>query len=321
MATIGTAFLILYYVNILVGPLQEVRSQIDDLQRATASIVRIQELFQIQPSIVDSLVLHLPLGKLSVVFDRVWFGYQDGMNGNDNGNRNDGRENVLEEISFHLQPGKVLGILGRTGSGKTTLTRLLYRLYDPLKGKICLDDVDIQEVSLGELRKRVGVVTQDVQLFQASLRDNVTLFNRLMSDEQIEEVIYELGLWEWYQKLPAGLSSPLSAKGVGLSAGEAQLLAFTRVFLRDPGLVILDEASSRLDPATEDLLEGAIERLLYNRTGLIIAHRLKTVQRADEIIILEKGRIREIGDRLKLAADPDSTYCHLLQTGLEEALV
>jgi ATP-binding cassette subfamily B protein len=164
------------------------------------------------------------------------------------------------------------------------------------------------------------MVTQDVQLFNASVRDNLTFFDRHVSDERLMGVLRELGLLEWVESLPKGLDTVLESGGAGLSAGEAQLLAFTRAFLKDPGLVILDEASSRLDPATEQLIERAVGRLLKGRTGIIIAHRLATVFRADEILILDGGRVCEYGARKALAADPQSRFSQLLQTGMEEAL-
>ena len=215
----------------------------------------------------------------------------------------------------------VVGILGRTGSGKTTITRLLCRLYDPLRGDVRLGDVSLPRVPLDDLRQRVGIVTQDVQLFQASVRDNLTFFDESIGDETILDVIHELGLGAWLQSLPEGLDTQLMNNTGGLSAGEAQLLAFTRVFLRDPGLVILDEASSRLDPLTEQLIERAIDRLFRDRTAIIVAHRLATVQRADKIMILEDGRIIEFGDREQLASDPDSRFARLLRAGIEEVLV
>ena len=174
---------------------------------------------------------------------------------------------------------------------------------------------------LKTLRQRVALVTQDVQLFQASVRDNITFFNRSISDDRILEVIGELGLEDWLKALPKGLDTRLETGGRSISAGEAQLLAFTRVFLRDPGLVILDEASSRLDPATEQLIERAIDRLLYNRSAIIIAHRLGTIHRTNEIMILDNGRIIEYGNRELLAADPASRFYGLLRTGMEEVLV
>ena len=178
----------------------------------------------------------------------------------------------------------MLGVLGRTGSGKTTLARLLLRLYDTQAGAIRVGDVPVQEAVLHDLRQHIGMVTQDVQLFHATVRDNLTFFNSSIPDERIRAVLDDLGLTAWFHSLPDGLDTELGSDGEGLSAGEAQLLAFTRVFLADPGLVILDEASSRLDPATEQLIERAVSKLLAGRTGIVIAHRLGTIQRADEIL-------------------------------------
>jgi ATP-binding cassette, subfamily B, bacterial len=308
-ATLGTAYLITYYVGMLADPLQNIRAQIQDLQHATASLHRIQNILDQQPQVVDppAHVAALPAGPLSVAFQKVSFHYED-------------NENVLDDISFTVRPGRVLGILGRTGSGKSTLTRLLFRLYDPGEGQVVLGGVNIRQAPLAELRKRVGMVTQDVQLFQASVRDNLTFFNHHIADEQLVSVLKDLRLWDWVQSLPQGLDTILAGSGKGISAGEAQLLAFARVFLKDPGLVILDEASSRLDPSTETLMERAVDRLFTQRTGVVIAHRLKTIQRADDILIVEDGRIVEFGSRALLAADPKSHFHRLLQTGLEEVL-
>jgi ATP-binding cassette subfamily B protein len=322
-ATLGTAYLILSYVGMLAEPLQGIRAQIQDLQLASASLQRVRDLFAIHPQASvaqsklpdqDGYPTHLPPGALPVDFEEVSFAYEN--------QESDAQERrVLHEISFRLQPGKVLGILGRTGSGKSTLTRLLFRLYEPDQGIIRLGGVDIRTIALAELRQRVGMVTQEVQLFEASLRSNLSFFNPDISSEQIEAALKTLRLWEWAQALPQGLDTRLAAGQQGLSAGEAQLLAFARVFLKNPGLVILDEASSRLDPLTETLMEQAVDRLFAGRTGILIAHRLKTVQRADEILILENGRVVEAGARQALIADPNSRFSTLLQTGLEEVLV
>lgn len=164
------------------------------------------------------------------------------------------------------------------------------------------------------------MVTQDVQLFRATIRENLTFFDASISDDRLRAVIERLELAEWLNSLPNGLDTVLEAGGGGLSAGQAQLLAFTRVFLRNPGVVVLDEASSRLDPATESLLERAIDHLLDDRTAIVIAHRLSTVQRADDIIILDDGRVVEAGERASLAADPNSVLSGLLVTGMEEVL-
>ena len=321
-ASLGTAYLITYYVGMLSDPLQSIRGQAEDLQQAAANIQRIHELFNLKPKVDDPLHEDAAAGKtlsggpLSVSFHKVSFQYDDIGEGETN---RSARGNVLTDVSFAIQPGRVLGILGRTGSGKSTLTRLLFRLYDPDLGSVRLGEVDLREIRLDDLRKRVAMVTQDVQLFQATVRDNLTFFNRHTSDEQLEQVLRQLRLWEWARSLPNGLDTLLSG-GQGLSAGEAQLLAFARVFLKDPGLVVLDEASSRLDPATETLMERAVDRLFADRTGVVIAHRLKTVQRADDILILENGCVVEYGVRTVLMRDPESWFSRLLQTGLEEAL-
>ncbi|MEO7908611.1 MAG: ABC transporter ATP-binding protein [Roseiflexaceae bacterium] len=331
--TIGTVYIIFYYTELLRQPIEQIRTQLQELQKADASIKRVEELFHTRSRLNDGIGTPIPSGALAVAFDYVSFEYNDeGRTTEDESpNTSSGdpafalrpSSSVLNDVTFTLAPGRVLGLLGRTGSGKTTLARLLLRLYDPTAGTICLGGVPAFEARLGELRRRVGMVTQDVQLFQSSVRDNLTFFNREISDARIMDALDDLGLHDWLSKLPAGLDSELGA-GAGLSAGEAQLLAFARLFLADPGLVILDEASSRLDPATEQLVERAVSKLLRpddgQRTGIIIAHRLATVQRADDILILEGGRILEYGPREQLARNPDSHFAHLLRTGMEEVL-
>ena len=305
--SLGTVYIIFNYTELLSRPIEQIRTQLEDLQRADAGIARVEELRAIRSRLPDGAGAALPAGPLGVAFDDVTFGYE-------------ADDPVLRDLSFDLPPGTVLGLLGRTGSGKTTLARLLLRLYDPTTGQIRLGGVPIAGAHLRDVRRQVGLVTQDVQLFQASVRDNLTFFNRAIPDAQILAVLDDLGLRGWYDSLPAGLDTELDAGGGGLSAGEAQLLAFVRIFLADPGLVILDEASSRLDPATEQLIERAVSKLLRDRTGIIIAHRLGTIGRADRIMILEDGRILEQGDRRRLADDPRSRFSRLLQTGLEEVL-
>jgi len=306
-ATIGTVYLIFSYTNLISRPIQSITHQLEDLQRASAGITRVRQLLATESALAEHPTASLPQGPLSVEFDHVTFGY-----GSD--------EPVLHDLTFRLEPGRILGLLGRTGSGKTTISRLLFRLYDPQQGSVRLAGTDIRELALDDLRRAVGMVTQNVQLFHASLRDNLTFFDRTVPDETIVSVIQELGLGPWLESLPAGLDTEIESSGSGLSSGEAQLLAFGRIFLRNPGLVILDEASSRLDPATELLIEQAVDRLLRDRTGIVIAHRLGTVQRADDIMIIQDGRILEQGERTALAEDPESHFAGLLQTGLEEVL-
>ena len=305
--TIGAVYLVFHYTSMLREPLFQLSRQINELQRATAGLKRIEELHRIETSIVggqSDLSTSHPLG---VTFDHVTFAYNP-------------EETVLDDVTFTLNPGETLGLLGRTGSGKTTMTRLLFRLYDIQDGDILIGNQSIRDLKLDELRRHIGLVTQDVQLFNATVRDNLALFHPEVSDDRIVTTLEDLGLGTWYTRLSDGLDTEITAGSTGLSAGEAQLLAFTRVFLKDPGLVILDEPSSRLDPATERKINLAVGRLLDNRTGIIIAHRLETVEKVDDILILDHGRIQEFGRRSDLVQDDDSQFSRLLRAGLEELI-
>jgi ABC-type multidrug transport system fused ATPase/permease subunit len=304
--TLGGVYVIFAYTQLVYRPLQEITRQIQELQQASAGLTRIGQLFAQRSAITDG-VADLPEGALELSVEHVSFGYTP-------------EEPILRDLCLHLSAGQVLGVLGRTGIGKTTLARLLLRLYDPDAGQLRLGDTDIRQVRLEELRRRVGLVTQEIQLFHASVRDNLALFDPAIRDERMLEVLDELGLSPWLARLPDGLDTRLAPGGSGLSGGEAQLLAFARVFLRQPGLVILDEASSRLDPATERLMERAVDRLLDGRTGIVIAHRMSTVQRADMIRVLDQDEVREYGPRAALAADSASAFAGLLRAGAVEAL-
>ena len=325
--SIGVAYLFVQYTFLLQGPIEDISQQMQEFQKATSSLIRVRELLGLRSSIVDG-VSSLPgrpatpatpatdaRGKsaataahgLGVSFDHVTFTYPTG------------EQPTLRDVSFVLEPGQMMGLIGRTGSGKTTISRLLFRLYDVTEGAVRLGGVDVRDLPLAALRQGVGLVTQDVQLFQATVRDNVTFFDATISDERIREVFTRLGMDEWLARLSDGLDTWLEASGGGLSAGEAQLLAFVRVFLRDPGLVILDEPSSRLDPATERLIERGMRALLADRTGIIIAHRLATVRRADVILTLGGGHVLEYGARQALERQPDSHFAALLRVGLEDS--
>ena len=305
--TIGTVYLIVHYTRMLLEPIERFTQQINNLQRATASVIRILDLMQTRRRVLDGPGVRFPQGALPVQFDDVSFSYSSDRP-------------VLRDVSFDLAPGRALGLIGRTGSGKTTITRLLFRLYDPDRGRVLLGGRDVRDARIAELRQQIGVVTQDVRLFQGTVRDNLTLMDPAIPDDRLIRVVQELGLGDWYGALPDGLDSALRSEGADMSAGEAQLLAFARVFLRDPRVVILDEASSRIDPDTERLIERAVDRLVEGRTVIVIAHRLTTLDRCDEIMVLERGRVVEHGERGRLAGDPGSRFRRMLTTDTGEVL-
>ncbi|MFI7467322.1 ABC transporter ATP-binding protein [Nonomuraea sp. NPDC049646] len=299
--TVGTAVLLFQYTLMIRTPFERLIDQLRQFQGALAGFARIGSLLAERPALpVHAAPRPLPAsGALGLRLDDVSFAYPD-----------DG-ESALSGITLTLAPGERLGLVGRTGSGKTTLAKLLLRLYDPTGGTVEIGGLDLRECDPESLRRRVGVVTQDVRLFDGSVRDNLTLFGALTSahdDARLLEVLDGVGLGGRLAALPGGLDGEPG----GLSAGEAQLLAFARAFLADPGLVILDEASSRLDPATERHVEDGVRRLLDGRTGVLIAHRLSSLAHVDKIAVLERGKLVEYGRRADLAADPASRFGRLL---------
>jgi len=303
--TIGGVYLIFRYTEMLRQPTEQIRNEVQDLQQADASMGRIEDLRGTVPRLADGPGVALPRGPIAVELDGVSFGYAEDAP-------------VLRNVNVRIEPGRVLGVVGRTGSGKTTLTRLIPRFYDPVAGVVRLGGMDLRAVQLAAVRARVGLVTQEVHLFKASVRDNLTLFDDSVPDDRIGPALDSLGMARWLRELPFGLDTELGPGGAGLSAGQAQVLACARILLRDSDVVILDEASSRLDPATERLVHVALGRLLDGRTGIIVAHRLATVAYADDILVLEDGQVREHGPRLALAADPTSHFARLLRVGAEE---
>lgn len=302
----GVLFLLLSYGNNILRPLRLILWQLEQMQNSLANIDRIKEWFDIKSEITDEGNLLFPDEDINLEFDTLDFGYSE--------------ELFLKNINFNIEPGKKLGLVGRTGSGKTTIARLIFRLYDPNNGKIKINGLNSKKFPLSELRKNVAYVTQEVELFKASIKDNITFFDYDMTDEQVLRVLEDLGLKKWYDQLPKGLETVIFSEDLGLSAGEEQLLALTRAFLKNPKLVILDEASSRLDPATEKQVDLALEKLLEGRSAIIIAHRLATLQKVDDILILEKGEIVEYGSRAELVKNPNSHFSKLLQQGIQEVL-
>lgn len=307
MVSVGTIYMFYAYTNYLNRPIDAIQRQLQDIQNVSASMGRIKELLERESNIKEA-ELPRPLNSpVRIDLESVCFEYEAG-------------ETVLEDLSLSLKPGQCLGVIGRTGSGKTTLARLLIRLYDVQKGEIYLNDISIKSFSLKSLRKKIAYVTQDVQLFSGTIRDNLTFFNKDISDQMLTEAITAMGMEDWFSKYKDGFDTLIGTGGVGLSAGESQLLTFVRLFLTNPDVIILDEVSSRLDPETERQLQKTIERLLRNRIGIIIAHKLWTLEQVEDILVLEKGKVLEYGKRAMLLNDENSRLSQLMAIGAEEVL-
>ncbi|MCP3936077.1 MAG: ABC transporter ATP-binding protein [Actinomycetia bacterium] len=303
--TLGTAYVVFQFTQILREPLGQLADETERVQRAAGGMARTIQLMDERSAIHDDGCDSLPSGPLALALDDLSFTYDD----------EDHASPVLSDVALSIPAGTTLGVLGRTGSGKTTLARLLLRLVDPTVGVVRLGSVDISTVPLRDLRARTGVVSQDVHLFNASIRDNLVLFDDTIPDERVRGSLGELGLLDWVEAMPEGLDTVLGPAGSGLSAGEGQLIALTRLFLREPDFVLLDEASSRVDPLTEERVTRAVDRLIEGRTAIVIAHRLSTVERLDQILILDAGRVVEFGSQSELRSEPASRYARLLATG------
>ncbi len=304
IVTIGQVLALFRYSEMLRQPLERIAEQLKEFQKAMAGARRASILLSTEPTIVPGPLGAdaLAPGALDVDLDDVTFAYGEGAP-------------ALRGVDLHVAAGTHVGIVGRTGSGKTTIGRLVLRLWDTTHGSVRIGGVDVRDLDTAALRTRIAVVTQDVELFRASLRDNLTLYGtRPADDASLVAALVEVGLGDWLAHTPHGLDTELDG-GRSLSAGEAQLLALARAFLSDPSLVVLDEASSRLDPITEARLAAATRRLLDGRTALIVAHRLSTLDDVDEIVVVDDGRIVEHGRREALAFDPTSRYAALLAAG------
>ena len=301
--TIGTAFLLFQYVLLVSRPLEELVHELETVQKANGAMLRVAELLAIEPTIVDRGTTSPPPGALAVAARDVSFAYDTGDD-----------DIILRDVNLEIAPGRSVGVVGRTGSGKTTFSRLLLRLVEATSGAVELSGVPIADIPLSELRRRVALVPQEVELFEGTVRDNVTLFDPEPTDIEVLDALRNVGL---DALVAGGIHRELGAGGAGLSAGEAQLLALARVWLRQPDLVVFDEATARIDPATETRLETAIAQLLEGRTTLIIAHKLSTLRMVDEVIVFDHGRIVEHDGRDALIADGGSRYRYLLELAME----
>lgn len=294
--TIGVLVAFIQYVGRFFWPMRNLAEKYNILQAAMASSERIFDLLDTEEEIrTPPSPRRLDQVNGHIEFRHVWFAYN-------------AEEDVLKDVSFEVQPGESMAIVGATGSGKTTLINLLCRFYDVQRGGILLDDIDIRELDKYELRRRIGVVQQDVFLFAGTISDNIHLGSKDISPERVREVAAYVNADHFIDRLPNGYDEKVQERGLTLSTGQRQLLSFARALAFQPDILVLDEATSSVDTETEMLIQDAIAKLMQGRTSIIIAHRLSTIQHADRIVVLHKGTVREIGTHQELLHKGDIYY-------------
>jgi ABC-type multidrug transport system fused ATPase/permease subunit len=287
--TIGTLITAIYLLQLVFQPLQELSDVYGQLQSAAAAMVKITSVLDAEPEIGDRPgAVPMPPIAGAVDLDAVSFAY--------------GEADVLHDVSIHVPAGGCIALVGQTGGGKSTLAKLIARFYDPRAGSVSVDGIDLRGVRLGSYRRQLGVVLQDPFLFSGTIADNVRFARPEATDDEVRETAAAIGLDRLVGRLHGGLSHEVREGGSGLSAGERQLISIARALLADPRILILDEATSNIDRPTEVLIERALDRLLHGRSSIIIAHRLATVRRADEVLVVERGRIVQRGAPAELLA-------------------
>lgn len=293
---LGVLYAFINYLEQFFRPINDLTEKYNILQSAMASAERLFLILDEEPAIEET-AQPKKLGHVEgkIEFKNVWFAYV-------------GEDWILKDVSFVVEPGETVAFVGATGAGKTTIMNLITRFYDIQKGQILIDGKDIRELSKEELRRSVGLVMQDVFLFSGTIRDNVRLNNKDISDERIEEIARYVNAHHFIEQLPLKYDEPVVERGATLSAGQRQLLSFARALAFDPAILILDEATANIDTETEELIQDALPRLLKGRTSLVVAHRLSTIQDADTIIVLHKGRVREMGSHQELLAQRGLYY-------------
>ena len=301
----GALIAFIMYNALFFRPIRQIADRFNTLQLGLVSTERILKLLDNQDLVATTGTLAPPTLTGDVEFANVWFAY----------NRQDSEANepewVLKNISFHVRPGQTVAFVGATGAGKTSIINLLSRFYDIQQGQICIDGHDLRDYDLNALRRQIGVVLQDVFLFAGSIRDNITLGNAAIADAQIWEAADLVGARRFIERLPGQLDYAVMERGATLSVGQRQLISFVRAMVYQPQIIVLDEATSSVDSETEELIQAAIEKLMQGRTSLVIAHRLSTIQKADLIIVLDKGEIKETGTHEELLRLENGYYNQL----------
>ena len=317
--TIGVLVAFMQYAQRFFRPIQDLSEKYNILQSAMAAGERVFKLLDTKIEVTSPAATKTPQGPGRIEFDHVSFAYNfaDHVSGLTDGPPEDGAHGgahekepdwVLRDVSFAIEPGETVAVVGHTGAGKTTLISLLMRFYDVQRGAIRIDGVDIKEMNLDELRSRFGVVLQDPFLFSGTVGGNIRLGTARIQDQDVEQAAEDVNLAEFIRTLPGGFKEEVRERGSTLSTGQKQLISFARALAHNPKILILDEATSSVDTETEFRVRDALNRMVEGRTALIIAHRLSTIQRADKIIVMHKGRVREVGSHQQLLAQRGIYY-------------
>ena len=301
----GALIAFIMYNALFFRPIRQIADRFNTLQLGLVSTERLLKLLDNQDLVATTGTYAPAEIEGDVEFKHVKFAY------NRQNSETNEPEWVLKDISFHVKPGQTIAFVGATGAGKTSIINLLSRFYDIQEGSICIDGRDLREYDLSLLRRQIGVVLQDVFLFAGSIRDNITLGNQTITDTQIWEAADLVGARRFIERLPGALAYPVMERGATLSVGQRQLISFVRAMVYQPRVIVLDEATSSVDSETEELIQEAIEKLMQGRTSLVIAHRLSTIQKADKIIVLDKGEIKETGTHEELLRIENGYYAQL----------
>jgi len=305
--SIGVLAAFIQYAQRFFRPIQDFSEKYNILQSAMASSERIFKLLDAPVEITSPAITKKPDGPGRIAFDHVWFAYRE-VEAEEGSNASIQPDWVLRDVNFSIEPGETVAIVGHTGAGKTTIISLLMRFYDVQKGAITMDGVDVKDMDLDDLRRRFGVVLQDPFLFTGTVEGNIRLGTKWIEDEDVEKAAEDVNLADFIRSLPKGFKEEVQERGSTLSTGQKQLISFARALAHSPRILVLDEATSSVDTETEFRVRAALDRMVEGRTSVIIAHRLSTVQRADKIIVMHKGKVREMGTHQQLLAQRGIYY-------------